>query len=80
MGARTVSATQFKAECLKLIDEINESHEALTITRRGHPVAVLSPAGDMRKASLIGALQGVVARYDDPFAPAADADDWAANS
>lgn len=77
---KTVAAAQFKAECLRLIEEMNRDREPLTITRRGKPVAVLSPAEDMPARPLIGALRGSVTRYDEPFAPAADAGDWAAGS
>ncbi len=39
-----VSATDFKARCLALLDEMEGDGQPITITRRGHPVAVLSPA------------------------------------
>lgn len=39
-----VSATEFKAKCLSLLDEIEKTGTAITVTRRGHPVAVLGPA------------------------------------
>ncbi len=39
-----VSATDFKARCLALLDEMERDGQPITITRRGHPVAVLSPA------------------------------------
>jgi len=38
-----VSATEFKAKCLAFLDEIQQRGEAITITRRGLPVAVLCP-------------------------------------
>lgn len=44
MKTRIVSATEFKAKCLGLLDEIEEGGEPITITRRGRPVAVLGPA------------------------------------
>ncbi|GLK69957.1 type II toxin-antitoxin system prevent-host-death family antitoxin [Ancylobacter dichloromethanicus] len=80
MSARVVAAAQFKAECLRLIDEMNETGEPVTITRRGKPVAVLSPVRPSPARPLIGASRGVVTRYDDPFEPAADEGDWAAHS
>ena len=43
MKTRVVSATEFKAKCLALLDEIEERAEPITITRRGVPVAVLGP-------------------------------------
>jgi prevent-host-death family protein len=77
---KTVSATQFKAECLRVIDQVNKDHQPVTITRRGQPVAVLTPIETGVPASIIGALRGSVLRYDDPFAPAIEADDWNAAS
>jgi len=44
MKGRTVSATEFKAKCLSILDEIEERGGPITITRRGRPVAVLGPA------------------------------------
>jgi prevent-host-death family protein len=43
MKTRVVSATEFKAKCLALLDEIEQRAEPITITRRGVPVAVLGP-------------------------------------
>ncbi len=39
-----VPATDFKAHCLSLIDQVEEQGASITITRRGKPVAVLSAA------------------------------------
>jgi len=39
-----VGATDFKAHCLALLDQVEETGEPITITRRGYPVAVLHPA------------------------------------
>ena len=36
---REIKASEFKAKCLKLIDEVNETGEAIIITKRGKPVA-----------------------------------------
>ena len=76
---KTIGAAEFKATCLRVIDEMNRDHQLVTITKRGKPVAVLSPVktGD-KPASIWGAMRGTVLRYDDPFAPATDADVWTA--
>lgn len=39
-----INVTDFKAKCLALLDEMEKQGEPITITRRGHPIAVLSPA------------------------------------
>lgn len=75
---KKITATAFKAECLRVIRQVGRDREPVTITRRGHPVAVLSPLPDAGKpTSIIGAMQGSVLSYDAPFEPAADPADWA---
>ncbi len=44
MTERVLNASEFKAKCLACLSEIERSGEAITITRRGRPVAVLEPA------------------------------------
>ena len=39
---RTIGATEFKARCLQLLDEVDA--EGITITKHGKPVARLVPA------------------------------------
>lgn len=38
LETRTITAAEFKAKCLHLMDEVNEGKFALTITKRGKPV------------------------------------------
>ncbi len=44
MKNRLVSATEFKAKCLALLDEVDEQGGTITVTKRGRPVATLGPA------------------------------------
>ena len=39
---RTIKASEFKAKCLKLMDEVAETGEEIIITKNGKPVAKLS--------------------------------------
>ena len=43
MKNRVVSATAFKAKCLALLDEVHDRGDTITVTKRGHPVAILRP-------------------------------------
>lgn len=79
MTGKTVGAAQFKAECLRLIDEMGRDQKPVTITKRGRAVAKLTPLPAEEKHSLFGAMKGTVLRYDDPFSPACDPSDWHAN-
>jgi prevent-host-death family protein len=40
---KEITATQFKAHCLRLLDEVAQTGEGLVITKHGHPVARLEP-------------------------------------
>jgi prevent-host-death family protein len=43
-GTKEITATQFKARCLRLLDEVAESGEALVVTKRGRPVVRVEPS------------------------------------
>jgi prevent-host-death family protein len=46
---RTIKASEFKARCLKLMDEVAVSGEPVMITKNGKPVAQLGPVARGRK-------------------------------
>ena len=58
--ARTITASEFKARCLKLMDEVTETGDEVVITKKGKPVAKLSPYRKKPK-SLFGIDRG---RYE----------------
>lgn len=80
MTARQVTATAFKAKCLRLIRAMENDGQPITITRRGKPVAVLSPLPAPDDSPFIGRLRGTVLAFEDPFSPAASPSEWAALS
>ena len=42
-GTRTIKASEFKARCLKLMDEVADSGAEIVITKSGRPVSRLVP-------------------------------------
>lgn len=40
---KEITATQFKARCLRLLDEVAETGESLVVTKHGRPVARVEP-------------------------------------
>ncbi|MDE0034370.1 MAG: type II toxin-antitoxin system Phd/YefM family antitoxin [Deltaproteobacteria bacterium] len=75
--ANMIGAAEFKASCLRVINQMSKDGEPVTITRRGRPVAVLHPIEPPdERPSIIGAMRGSVLAYHDPFRPAADPSDW----
>ena len=74
---KTITATEFKAKCLRVIREMDKDHEPVTITRRGQPVAMLTPYPKTNETpSIIGAMRGSVIFYNEPFEPAAEPSSW----
>ncbi len=65
---RTIKASEFKAKCLKIMDEVAATGETVEITKRGVPVARLVPATRQPK-TLIGALKGSVTILGDIISP-----------
>lgn len=67
--ATTIAAGEFKAKCLKLIDQVASDREPLTITKHGKPVAQLVPLQEEAKASLYGSMKGTVTYMGDIISP-----------
>jgi prevent-host-death family protein len=79
---KVVSASEFKATCLKLIDDMQKDGEPVTVTKRGKVVAELAPKRSSEERALkpvFGMLRSDRYRFDrDPSEPATDLDDWEA--
>ena len=58
--SRVVSATEFKARCLSLLDEVEQGGASITVTRRGRPVAVLGPTPKNAWKSPANSLAGKI--------------------
>ena len=58
MKDSTLGVSEFKAKCLGLLDEVAKG-STLIITRRGHPIAKVSPVSAPVK-SLRGSWKGTV--------------------
>lgn len=60
MKHRSVTATEFKAKCLALLDEVNDHGDVITVTKRGRPVATLQPVRKKKWKSPEGMWAGKV--------------------
>lgn len=68
---RTMGAGEFKAKCLKVLDEVLETRKPIVITKHGKPVATVSPyvaAGDIP----IGCMKAGVTVLGDIVAPSGE--------
>lgn len=71
----TIGAGDFKAKCLKLLDDVAQSGEPLIITKHGKAVAKLVPMPSPKP--LFGALASSVLFEGDIMSPLEN--DWSAN-
>ncbi len=68
---RTIKASEFKATCLKLMDEVAETGDEVVITKNGNPVSRLVPYRGKPK-SLFGCLRGQMKITGDIMSPIED--------
>jgi prevent-host-death family protein len=59
MKQTILAASEFKAKCLRLFDQVDEAGDTLIITKRGRPVARVVPVSSP-KHSLRGSWKGRV--------------------
>ena len=77
MRPEQIGAGEFKARCLKLLDQVAASGSALIITKRGKPVAQLVPMASRKR--LFGAMAGSVVSQRRITEPLED-DPWQAEN
>lgn len=75
---KTINASEFKAKCLAILDEVAASGEQVTILKHGQPVARLVPPLAITGRYPQRELAGTVEFLGDVIAPAVDADEWEA--
>jgi prevent-host-death family protein len=54
---QTIAAGVFKAQCLGLLDEVQQQRKEIVITKRGKPVARLIPV-DEKPPTIFGRMKG----------------------
>ena len=66
---KSVTATHFKAHCLRLLEDVRRTRQSLIVTRHGKPVAQIGPpsADDTH----VNALKGSVLQQEDLVSPVA---------
>jgi len=75
---KSMRAGEFKARCLKVMDQVRATREPVIITKRGRPVAKLVPV-DKRGDDIFGCLKGVMEIVGDIESPLVAPEDWEAN-
>jgi prevent-host-death family protein len=74
---KTVPAGEFKARCLRIMEEVRTKRVMVLITKKGRPVAKLVPVDDDAD-DVFGRLQGVLEIVEDVESPVVASEDWEA--
>lgn len=72
-----IKASQFKAECLQIMDRVQKTRRKITITKRNVPIAKLVPIEE-KKEQAFGKLKGSIHFKGNIREPIEEA--WDANS
>jgi prevent-host-death family protein len=72
---KTMAAGEFKARCLRVMDGVQSTREAVVITKNGKPVAKLVPA-DEPSDEVFGCLAGEIEILGDIESPILPPEDW----
>jgi prevent-host-death family protein len=63
--AKTISASEFKARCLKILDQLSD--EGIIVTKRGRAVAKVTPIREKGAAKYYGCMAGKIVIKGDIF-------------
>lgn len=72
---KKMPAGSFKTNCLRIMDEVHDKHEAVIITKRGKPVAKLVPVGSPAD-EIYDFLAGKGSAAPDVVSPALSPGEW----
>ena len=65
----TIQASEFKAKCLGVMDQVARTGETILVTKNGKPVAELRPHRPPRAKSIIGIHKGQIEILGDIISP-----------
>ena len=72
----TINITDFKAQCLAVLDRVQSTGEPVLILKRGRPVAELSPARRSQAEYPQMELEGTVTIIGDIIEPVIPEEHW----
>ncbi|HEY2509308.1 MAG TPA: type II toxin-antitoxin system prevent-host-death family antitoxin [Polyangiaceae bacterium] len=64
MAKRVMSAAEFRADCMRVLDAVASARTEVVVTKRGKPVARVVPVVDPAVEARYGALRAVTTVVD----------------
>ena len=75
----TIPISKFKATCLRLLDNVKKTGKSILITRKGEPIALVTPPPPPPKPeSWLGCMADTVKITGDILSPVLDEREWEA--
>jgi prevent-host-death family protein len=74
---KEVAISEFKAKCLRILEEVRKTRKPIRVTRFGKPVAeVVAPTVEKNKGRQLGSMAGTMKIVGDIVGPTGSWDDW----
>jgi prevent-host-death family protein len=74
-----ISISDFKATCLAVLDRVKRTGQSILVTRRGEPIAQVTPPPlEARPQSWLGCMTGKARIVGDVVSPASEEGEWEA--
>jgi antitoxin (DNA-binding transcriptional repressor) of toxin-antitoxin stability system len=75
---KQIAISKFKATCLAVLEWVRKTGEPVLVTRFGHPIAEINPAGGVKRAPSLGGGIGTAVILGDIVGPTGDISEWQA--
>ena len=66
---KTMAISQFKTHALKIIDQLSQNNESIVVTKRGKPLALITPYIDSSQKIKPGQLSDTLIFEEDIVSP-----------
>jgi prevent-host-death family protein len=71
-----ISISKFKATCLHLLDTVKKTGRPLLVTKKGEPVALVTPPPPSPSKAWLGSMKDTIKITGDIISPALDEEEW----
>lgn len=71
-----LAISEFKATCLKVLEQVRQTGEPILITKRGEPVAYITPPPPRKPTSWLGLYRGEGKILGDIISPILNEEEW----
>jgi prevent-host-death family protein len=73
----TITISKFKATCLRLLDNVNKTGKSILVTRKGEPIALVTPPPPPPKTDRwFGCMKDRIKIKGDIVSPVLNEKDW----